>query len=96
MGVDDRPLIDEDGEDKKAEGMDEVDHLRCMLIWRLVNEQTGFNERNKQTKVVQVAKHLEGLAKKWNVRAPKDLLKKAEHMDSDIEAVSAETPKKKK
>lgn len=96
IGVDDRPLEDEDGEDKKAEGMDDVDHQRCMLVWRLVNEQTNLYERDKQTKVVQVAKHLEGLAKKWNVKAPKDLMKKAEYMDNDIESVAAETPKKKK
>ena len=96
IGVDDRPLVDEDGEDKKAEGMDDAEHLRCMLVWRLVNEQTGFDERNKQTKVVHVAKHLDTLANKWGVKAPKDLMKSAEQMDNDIEPVAAETPAKKK
>lgn len=105
VGVDDRPPgiegID-DRENAKIKDMEEAEYLRHLLVWMLVNEQTelelkGFS--GGKLSVAKVAKELEGFAKGWNMKSPRNMTKKAEQFDAEIAAISTvavETKNKKK
>jgi hypothetical protein len=91
-------LKDEDGEDVK-EGADEADHLRCLLVWRIVMESSNFPSSMRfspHASMINVAEALTELAKDWGVKFPKKLMKMAEDADVEIDSVSVETKPKKK
>lgn len=98
LGVDHRPLKDEDGEDVK-ENVDEAEHLRCMLVWRMIIESANFTgslEMSEKTPMIAVAEALAELAKEWGIKAMMKLTKMAEDADVEIDSVSVETKPKKK
>ncbi len=92
LGVDDRPPEDVKPADNASAEI-KTEYFRRLMVWNLV-DRVNYNEKPKQTQVLQTAYFLAKLAGKWEIKFPKSIMKMAEQADKEIASIVPNVKKK--